>query len=97
MAVASRDFKLGKAAGGSQTIVAPVVLLTDVHSMGLELAQSLSFITGFYLGQGRRIPCLVEALLRTKARDTDDVAGRGLLRGSALLEKCRCRQDDVRI
>ena len=68
MAVASRDFKLGKAAGGSQTIVAPVVLLTDVHSMGLELAQSLSFITGFYLGQGRRIPCLVEALLRTKAR-----------------------------
>lgn len=42
------EFRLGKAAGGSQTIVAPVVLLTDVHSMGLELAQGLSFISGFY-------------------------------------------------
>jgi branched-chain amino acid transport system substrate-binding protein len=42
------EFKLGKAVGGTQTIVAPVVLLTDVHSMGLKLAQGLSFIAGFY-------------------------------------------------
>jgi branched-chain amino acid transport system substrate-binding protein len=42
------EFGLSKATGGSQTMVAPVVLLTDVHSMGLELARGLSFLTAFY-------------------------------------------------
>jgi branched-chain amino acid transport system substrate-binding protein len=42
------EFRLSKAAGGSQTVVAPVMLLTDVHAIGLKLAQGLSFITGFY-------------------------------------------------
>jgi len=42
------EFRLSKVAGGSQTVVAPVMLLTDVHAIGLKLAQGLSFITGFY-------------------------------------------------
>ncbi|MET0675237.1 MAG: ABC transporter substrate-binding protein [Bradyrhizobium sp.] len=42
------EFRLSTVAGGSQTIVAPVMLLTDVHAIGLKLAQGLSFITGFY-------------------------------------------------
>jgi branched-chain amino acid transport system substrate-binding protein len=42
------EFRLSKVVGGSQTIVAPVMLLTDVHAIGLKLAQGLSFISGFY-------------------------------------------------
>src|SRR5215813_1612340 len=42
------EFRLSKVAGGSQTVVAPVMLLTDVHAIGLKLARGLSFITGFY-------------------------------------------------
>ena len=42
------EFRLSKVAGGSQTVVAPVMLLTDVHAIGLKLAQGLSFISGFY-------------------------------------------------
>jgi branched-chain amino acid transport system substrate-binding protein len=42
------EFRLSKAAGGANTIVAPVMLLTDVHAIGLKLAQGLSFISGFY-------------------------------------------------
>jgi len=42
------EFRLSKVAGGSQTVVAPVMLLTDVHAIGLNLAQGLSFISGFY-------------------------------------------------
>jgi branched-chain amino acid transport system substrate-binding protein len=45
------EFRLSKVAGGSQTVVAPVMLLTDVHAIGLKLAQGLSFITGFYWDQ----------------------------------------------
>jgi branched-chain amino acid transport system substrate-binding protein len=42
------EFRLSKVAGGSQTVVAPVMLLTDVHAIGLKLAQGLSFISGYY-------------------------------------------------
>jgi branched-chain amino acid transport system substrate-binding protein len=42
------EFRLSKVAGGTQTVVAPVMLLTDVHAIGLKLAQGLSFISGFY-------------------------------------------------
>jgi branched-chain amino acid transport system substrate-binding protein len=42
------EFRLSKVAGGSQTVVAPMMLLTDVHAIGLKLAQGLSFISGFY-------------------------------------------------
>lgn len=34
--------------GGSQTLVAPLVFLTDVHSMQLHTAQGLKFVTAFY-------------------------------------------------
>lgn len=39
--------EFGIVAGG-QSIIAPVVYLTDVHAMGLEQAQGLTFIDGFY-------------------------------------------------
>lgn len=42
------EFGLSRASGGSQTLVAPVILITDVHSLGLPLARGLSFLTGFY-------------------------------------------------
>lgn len=45
------EFRLSKSVGGSQTIVAPVVLITDVHALGLRAAQGLSFMTGFYWDQ----------------------------------------------
>lgn len=31
-----------------QTLVAPVVFITDIHSLGLPIAQGLTFVTGFY-------------------------------------------------
>ena len=34
--------------GNSQTLVSPIVYLSDVHSMGLKAAEGLQFITGFY-------------------------------------------------
>jgi len=33
---------------GGQTIVTPVTFLTDVHSLGLSVAQGLTFVTGYY-------------------------------------------------
>ena len=33
---------------GGQTLVAPVVFLTDVKSLGLDVAQGLTFVTAFY-------------------------------------------------
>lgn len=39
--------EFGVVAGG-QTITAPVMFLTDIHAMGLEQAQGISFIDGFY-------------------------------------------------
>lgn len=40
----ANEFQIGK----SQTLVSPIVYLTDVHSMGLQTAQGLQFVTGFY-------------------------------------------------
>jgi branched-chain amino acid transport system substrate-binding protein len=31
-----------------QTLVAPIVFITDIHSMGLQIAHGLRFMTGFY-------------------------------------------------
>lgn len=42
------EFGIGQGPTSGQTLAAPVVLLTDVHAMGLKLAQGLKFITGFY-------------------------------------------------
>jgi branched-chain amino acid transport system substrate-binding protein len=39
--------EFGIVAGG-QTITAPVMFLSDIHAMGLEQAQGISFIDGFY-------------------------------------------------
>lgn len=39
--------EFGIVAGG-QSIVAPVMFLSDIHAMGLEQAQGISFIDGFY-------------------------------------------------
>ncbi|WP_375776343.1 ABC transporter substrate-binding protein [Bradyrhizobium sp. ma5] len=33
---------------GGQTIVTPVTFITDVHSLGLQVAQGLTFVTGYY-------------------------------------------------
>jgi len=41
----AREF--GIAAGG-QTLVSFLVFITDVHSLGLQAAQGLTFVTGFY-------------------------------------------------
>ena len=42
------EFGIGNASGGKQKLVAPVVLITDVHAMGLKVAQGLTFLTAFY-------------------------------------------------
>lgn len=34
--------------GGGQTVVTPVTFITDVHSLGLPVAQGLTFVTGYY-------------------------------------------------
>lgn len=39
--------EFGLAAGG-QTLVAPVTFITDIHSLGLKVAQGLTFVTGYY-------------------------------------------------
>jgi branched-chain amino acid transport system substrate-binding protein len=35
-------------AQGGQTLVAPVTFITDVHALGLPVAQGLTFVTGYY-------------------------------------------------
>jgi len=40
----ANEFQIGK----SQTLVSPIVYLSDVHGMGLKPAEGLQFITGFY-------------------------------------------------
>ena len=40
----ANEFQIGK----SQTLVSPIVYLSDVHSMGASVAGGLQFITGFY-------------------------------------------------
>jgi branched-chain amino acid transport system substrate-binding protein len=40
----ANEFQIGK----SQTVVSPIVYLSDVHSMGLQTAEGLEFITAFY-------------------------------------------------
>jgi len=55
LATAGRDLatavkqanEFGLVAGG-QTLAAPVVFLSDIHAMGLQQAQGISFIDGFY-------------------------------------------------
>ncbi|QDW38008.1 ABC transporter substrate-binding protein [Bradyrhizobium sp. KBS0727] len=39
------EFGIGQ---GGQTLVAPVTFITDVHALGLSVAQGLTFITGYY-------------------------------------------------
>jgi len=39
--------EFGIVAGG-QTIVAPVMFISDVHALGLKTAQGISFVSGFY-------------------------------------------------
>jgi branched-chain amino acid transport system substrate-binding protein len=33
---------------GGQTLVAPVTFITDIHALGLPVAQGLTFVTGYY-------------------------------------------------
>jgi branched-chain amino acid transport system substrate-binding protein len=33
---------------GGQTLVAPVTFITDIHALGLSVAQGLTFVTGYY-------------------------------------------------
>jgi branched-chain amino acid transport system substrate-binding protein len=33
---------------GGQTLVAPVTFITDIHALGLTVAQGLTFVTGYY-------------------------------------------------
>jgi branched-chain amino acid transport system substrate-binding protein len=42
------EFGMNRRGGRRQALVAPVMLLTDVHALGLETAQGLRFITSFY-------------------------------------------------
>jgi branched-chain amino acid transport system substrate-binding protein len=39
------EFGIGQ---GGQTLVAPVTFITDVHALGLSVAQGLTFVTGYY-------------------------------------------------
>jgi branched-chain amino acid transport system substrate-binding protein len=39
------EFGIGE---GGQTLVAPVTFITDVHALGLSVAQGLTFVTGYY-------------------------------------------------
>jgi ABC-type branched-subunit amino acid transport system substrate-binding protein len=90
------EFRLSKVAGGSQTIVAPVMLLTDVHAIGLKLAQGLRFISGFYWDKDDETRAWSKRLFRAPPGDADHVAGGRLLRRPALSEGRGCGQDDGR-
>jgi branched-chain amino acid transport system substrate-binding protein len=39
------EFGIGQ---GGQTLVAPVTFITDIHALGLPVAQGLTFVTGYY-------------------------------------------------
>ena len=45
--------EFGIAAGG-QRLVAPLVFITDIHGMGLNVTQGLSFVTAFYWDRDER-------------------------------------------
>lgn len=72
-----------------------LMLIMDVHSVGLEQAQG-ALQRLVLLGPERQDPSLVEALLRGGAPYADGVAGRWLSRDVALSERDQGRRHDGR-
>ena len=70
---------------GGQRVVATVLYLSDVHSLGLKIAQGLQFTESFYWGHERRHARLGQALRAAQQWPLSDRdAGRRLRRNAAL-------------
>jgi len=63
----------------SQTLVPLVVLISDVHSLGLDIAKGMTFVEGFYWDADSRTPRMVKAVLCPAQCHADDGARRRLL------------------
>jgi len=73
----AREFGLTRS---GQTVVSLLVFITDIHSVGLKAAQSLTFATGVLLGSRPGKPGVVETLLGAAQAHADNGAGCGLFR-----------------
>ncbi|MDH2349653.1 ABC transporter substrate-binding protein [Bradyrhizobium sp. SSUT112] len=51
---------------GGQAIAAPVVFITDVHSLGLPTAQGISFVEGFYWDQNDETRAFAKRFFATR-------------------------------
>ena len=69
-----------------QQLAALLLFLTDVHALGLDVAQGLVLTTGFYWDHERRDPRLVGELQRARGADADHGAGGRLLGGPHYLQ-----------
>ena len=72
---------------GGQQMAGLLVLITDIHALGLPVAQGLLLTTSFYWDMDRQDPRMVDALFRQDEPDADDVAGRRLFLGHALSQR----------
>ena len=72
-----------------QQMAGLLVLISDIHALGLKAAQGLVLTTSFYWDMDDADSRLVETLLRQNESDAVDVAGRRLLLGHELSQ---CRQ-----
>jgi branched-chain amino acid transport system substrate-binding protein len=63
----------------SQTLVPLVVLISDVHSLGLDIAKGMTFVEGCYWDADSRTPRMVKAVLCPAQCHADDGARRRLL------------------
>ena len=83
--------EFGIVAGG-QKLAGLLLFITDVHSLGLKVAQGLNFTETFYWDTQRRDPRVLQALLRAHEEqgDADHGAGRRLFRADPLLQGARC-------
>ena len=69
---------------GGQQMAGLLVLITDIHGLGLQGRAGPAADHLVLLGHGRQDPRMVEALFRQDEPDADDVAGRRLFLGDAL-------------
>jgi branched-chain amino acid transport system substrate-binding protein len=90
----------------NQSIVSLLVFISDVHSMGLQAAQGLKFVTAFYWDRNResstwskrfferqgRMPTMAQAAVYSAVRDyLDAIAAAGTDEAKAVMAKMRER------
>ena len=78
----AKEFGLGR--NGQQTLIATAAFVTDVHALGLAVAQGLRVPASFYWDMNDQSRAWSEEVLRAGQANADDAAGGELLRDLTL-------------